>query len=348
MAQLRESKLFVGADGRNRCMLGQFVASTGRNAPRAGKYIFGQPSWARSLITSGTSALAYVDWRCQEFVVAGACSGDQNMLEAAATGDPHMAFAILAGNAPKEATAETHPEARKAHKSCNLGVLYGMGRRALAFQTRKSEMEAAELLDHHRRVFPTYWAWSDRAVTEASLFGHLDLAFGWRVHNGPDTDPPTLMNAPMQGNAGEMMRIAACLGVRAGVQIDTVLHDAFLIEAGASDIHDAVATMRGCMAEASRIVLDGVDCGTDVQLVMPGQRYVDKRGEAVRMWRYVMDQLDEIELKAGLPHLLTFEDPTSSNMRSMVLKYEDPGQSSKSSLFVLDINSYSDGDGHAL
>ena len=50
LAQLRQSKLFVGADHRNRCMLGQFVAATGRNAPKAGEYIFGQPSYLRHLV----------------------------------------------------------------------------------------------------------------------------------------------------------------------------------------------------------------------------------------------------------------------------------------------------------
>jgi DNA polymerase I len=297
LAQLRESKLFVGADSRNRYMLGQFVAATGRNAPNAGKYIFGQPSYMRHLVQAERGrALAYIDWDCQEFVVAAAGSGDPAMLEAAATGDPHMAFAILAGNAPPHATRKTHAEVRKPHKACNLGVLYGMGTRALAFSIRKSEMEARELLNHHRRVFPQYWAWSNRAVTEATLFGYYDLSFGWRVHDGPETDPPTLMNAPMQGNAAEMMRIGACLAYRAGIQIATILHDAFLIEADASNIEDAVRTMRRCMDEASRIVLTGVVVGTSVKLVYPGQRYVDEdRPAAIKMWDRVLRHLDEIE-----------------------------------------------------
>ena len=301
LAQLRESKLFVGADGRNRYMLGQFVAATGRNAPNAGKYIFGQPSYMRHLVQAERGrALAYVDWDCEEFVVAAALSGDPNMLDAAATGDPHMAFAILAGNAPPHATKRTYAETRKPHKACNLGVLYGMGTRALAFQIRRSEMEARELLNHHRRVFPRYWDWSNRAVTEATLFGYYDLSFGWRVHDGPETDPPTLMNAPMQGNAAEMMRIAACLAYQAGVQIATILHDAFLVEAATSDIDDAVDTMLRCMDEASRIVLAGVVVGTSVKLVRPGERYVDEdRPAAIKMWDRVLRLLGAIERGDG-------------------------------------------------
>ena len=50
LSQLRLSDLAIGDDGRNRCMLGQFVASSGRNAPKASQYIFGPSTWLRGLI----------------------------------------------------------------------------------------------------------------------------------------------------------------------------------------------------------------------------------------------------------------------------------------------------------
>ena len=101
-------------------------------------------------------------------------------------------------------------------------------------------MEAQDLLQRHRQVFPKFWAWSEAAVRAATLFGHIDMAFGWRVHDGPDTSPLSLQNAPMQGNGAEMMRLAAIAGVRRGVQIDAVVHDAFLIESDADQLEDAV------------------------------------------------------------------------------------------------------------
>jgi DNA polymerase I len=326
LSQLRLSDLTMGRDGRNRCMLGQFVAKTGRNAPQAGKYIFGPSAWLRGLIQPECGhALAYIDWSQQEFVIAAALSGDQSMLAAIASEDAYLYFAKMANLAPPDATRETHEHVRETCKRCCLGVLYGMGVRALAFRTQKSEAEAKDLMERHRRVFPTFWAWSDRAVREASLIGHIDLAYGWRIHDGPDMGPRSLMNAPMQGNAASMMQIAACLATRARVQVDSVLHDAFLIEADARDIDDAIATMQTAMGRASRAVLDGVEVKTDVKKVVWPNRYMDGRKAAQRMWNTVMGYLDGLEVEPT--DLATYGDPTSPQKARYIATHGDPVQS---------------------
>jgi hypothetical protein len=86
LSQLKLSKLSVGKDGRNRCMLSVFQARTGRNAPSNSKFIFGPAVWLRSLIKPepGTG-LAYIDWSQQEFGIAAKLSEDLNMQEAYTT-----------------------------------------------------------------------------------------------------------------------------------------------------------------------------------------------------------------------------------------------------------------------
>ena len=54
LSQLRLSDLAIGDDGRNRCMIGQFVASSGRNAPKASQYIFGPSTWLAGSDQTGT------------------------------------------------------------------------------------------------------------------------------------------------------------------------------------------------------------------------------------------------------------------------------------------------------
>ena len=154
MAKLRLNSIILGADGRNRCLLGQFVCNTSRNAHQAGRSIFGPSRWLRGLIKPQRGrVLAYLDWKSQEFVIAAALSGDQHMLDAIASGDPYLWFARMSKLAPEWATEETHPQVREVCKRCCLGVLYGMGSRALALRTKKSEFEARDLLDKHRQ-FP--------------------------------------------------------------------------------------------------------------------------------------------------------------------------------------------------
>jgi hypothetical protein len=50
LAKLRLNDLYVGSDGRNRCMLSQFSSITGRNQPSTTKFVFGLSKWLRGLI----------------------------------------------------------------------------------------------------------------------------------------------------------------------------------------------------------------------------------------------------------------------------------------------------------
>jgi DNA polymerase I len=173
LAQLRPNSLAIGADGRNRTMLGQYVATTGRNAPKAGEYIFGPAVWMRDLIRPEPGwALAYIDHAAQELAIAAYCSSDPNMIAAVLSGDPYMYFARMAGLVPEAATKHTHPEIREACKRCMLGVNYGMAAYTLARRIKSTVGEAEDLLKRHRKLFAQFWAWSARSVREATLLGY--------------------------------------------------------------------------------------------------------------------------------------------------------------------------------
>jgi hypothetical protein len=66
-----------------------------------------------------------------------------------------------------------------------------------------------------------------------------------------------------------------------------------MIEAGIDEIDDAVAQARQCMAEASRIVLDGFEVQTDTEIIRYPDRYMDPRG--LRMWELVQQVLEPRE-----------------------------------------------------
>jgi DNA polymerase-1 len=287
LSEMRLNDLAVGHDGRNRTILSAFRAKTSRNQPSNTKFIFGPSVWLRGLIKPPPGhAVAYVDWSNQEVGIAAKLSGDERMIAAYLTGDPYIAFGEQCGKLPQGATKASHPDTRQLLKGCVLGVLFGMEAKTLALNIGQSEIVARDLLRLHRETYRKFWQWSDAAVDFAMLTGSLHTMFGWHVHVGENPNPRSLRNFPMQANAAEMMRIAACLATERGVEVCAPVHDAFLICASIDRIESDVAVMRAAMVEASRAVLDGFEIRTDVHIVRYPDRYMDPRGEV--MWDRVM------------------------------------------------------------
>jgi hypothetical protein len=294
LSEMRLNDLAVGHDGRNRTSLWAFGSLTGRNTPGNTKFIFGPSVWLRSLIKPPPGyAVAYVDWAQQEFGIAAALSGDLAMQAAYRSGDPYLTFGKQAGAIPADATKETHGVQRELFKQCVLGVQYGMEEHGLAARIDRPPIVARELLKAHRQTFAQNWRWSDHLVMYAMKHSLLQSVFGWTVHIGHVANERSLRNFPMQANGAEMMRLAVCLAIERGIVVCCPVHDAFLLMAPLDRIDHDVAVMRECMAEASLIVLDGFELGTDVSITRYPDRYVDKRG--VAMWKKVMHELQIVE-----------------------------------------------------
>ena len=277
--------LAIGPDGRNRTAIKSFGARTGRNQPSNAQFIFGPSRWLRGLIKPAPDmAVAYIDYGQQEFGIAAALSGDDAMAEAYQSGDPYLAFGKQAGAIPPEGTKVTHGGQRALFKACVLAVQYGMGPESLADRIGQSVDMAKRLLRLHRETYPTFWAWSQAAVDRAMLLGELQTVFGWPIHVGPSADPAkganarSLANFPCQAHGAEMLRLACCMLVEAGVGLCAPVHDAVLIEAPTATIDAEVQRARSIMGEASRIVLGGFEIRTDFEVVRYPDRYMDKDG----------------------------------------------------------------------
>ena len=269
-------------DGRNRCLLSTFQARTGRNQPSNAKFIFGPSVWLRGLIKPPPGhGVAYIDWSQQEFGIAAALSGDANMLAAYASGDPYLAFAKQAGAVPQDATKQSHSAQRDQFKACALAVQYGMGPDALAARIGQPPVVARDLLRKHQETYRTFWAWSDAAVDHA--MSQSSLTHGVWVDNPcrRRVQPAFLRNFPMQANGAEMLRLACCLATERGIEVCAPVHDAVLICAPLDRLDADIAGMRAAMAEASRIVLNGFELGTDVAIVRSGSIFGQARRKNV-------------------------------------------------------------------
>jgi DNA polymerase I-like protein with 3'-5' exonuclease and polymerase domains len=286
--------LAVGHDSRNRTLLSVFRARSSRNVPSNARFIFGPSTWLRGLIRPPEGCgLAYVDWSSQEIGIAAALSSDPALIAAYRSGDVYLSFARQAGLAPAEATKASHGAVRELCKAAVLGTNYGIGPETLAGRIGKPVAYARELLQLHRRTYPRFWRWSDAVVDMAMLHGRLFTVFGWPLHVSAQPNPRSFMNYPMQANGAEMMRIACCLATEAGLEVCAPVHDALLLAAPLDRLDEDVARLRACMAEASRVVLDGFEIRTDVETVRWPDRYMDGRG--AEMWSRVMRLLGEAE-----------------------------------------------------
>lgn len=288
VALLRLNDLPVGRDGRNRCLMSPFGTITGRCAPSTSKFIFARPAWMRSLIRPEEGrALAYVDWSSQEYGIGAVLSGDDAMLTDYQNGDPYLGFAKRIGMVPADATKKTHRAERDIVKAVILGTQYGMGERSLAARIGKPVVYARDLLQAHRTTYRKFWEWSDAAVNVALFHGRLWTRYGWQTwarHSKPtakDSGDPnirSLSNFPCQGNAADMLRLAACFIVEGGIMLDATIHDAVLIEAEADDIEGAVEQTCEAMGKASELVLYGFRLRTDCEVIRWPDRYRDERG----------------------------------------------------------------------
>lgn len=296
LSELKLNGLTVGADGRNRAMLSPFRAKTGRNQPSTTKFVFGPSRWFRGLIKPPEGmALAYCDWSSQEIAIAGALSGDELLWEAYASGDPYMAFAIQAGLAPMGATKETHKAVRNRCKQVVLGTNYGMSAHGVAQAAGISVLEAQSLLQRHRETYQKFWCWAEDNKNTGLLGKPLTTPFGWRIQVESGTPKAnTFLNWPMQANGAEMMRFACSFAVQRGIKLCAPIHDALLIEAPIEHIDAEVERLKGCMMEASELVLgDGKICRVDADIIRYPDRFMDEGGS--EMWQTVMNLLENIE-----------------------------------------------------
>jgi len=124
--------------------------------------------------------------------------------------------------------------------------------------------------------------------------------FGWPLHVSREPNERSLRNFPMQANGAEMLRLACCLATERDIRVCMPVHDAILIEADMGKIGEIVEAAQLAMAEASRVVLNGLELRSDVEVIQQNERYSDKRGET--MWNKVMNLLAEAESGASRPY----------------------------------------------
>jgi DNA polymerase family A len=303
--KLRTIKLSVGRDGRNRTVLWPFSSKTSRTQPKASRWIFSPSVWLRFAIKPERGrALAYIDYSSMEFLGAAALSNKHTgaanpMLELYQSGDPHLNFGKIIGYIPQDATRKTPgvEAIRDRLKTMCLGVQYGMQIATLATRLGVSDIEAHEMLLHHRGLFSQYWHWSDDWLQRVLNSGEMRTVYGWQCATGiTEFNERSIRNWPIQSNCADLFRLAYVWGTRRGLTLVAPVHDAVLLEAPEDRIEQDVALMREIMRRASRVIFnptaDGtIELRTDVKIIRYPNRFTDPRG--AELWATVLKLLAE-------------------------------------------------------
>lgn len=316
LGAMRPMALTIGADGYNRFLVSPFRSATFRNQPSNANAIFGCPKWMRPLILAKPGRfVAYLDFVAQETAIAACLSGDEAMWAAYLSGDIYLAFGKSAGLIPPEGTAETYPVERAICKVLVLGVSYGMEAGTMARNAGVHIEIARRLLRLHREAYRTFWAWSNTQVAAAFAGAPLYSPFGMRMWvRGREPRPLSLKNWPMQSSGSDMMRYAAILLTRAGIEVAAPVHDAFLISGPTEQQGKIVETALELMALASERVLGrGRRCRVKAETIaawpesfaVPPE--LDGKGRP-SMWHLVLKHVNELELDRAT-ELQSFNGP---------------------------------------
>ena len=112
---------------------------------------------------------------------------------------------------------EVNSDMRRKAKAINFGIIYGISQYGLAKQIMVSNIEAAEFLNSYFNKFPEIKDYMNETIKFCRKSGYVNNIFGRRSHitgindknfNIRNFQERAAINAPIQGSAAEIMRLA--------------------------------------------------------------------------------------------------------------------------------------------
>jgi len=155
------------------------------------------------------------DYSQIELRIMAHLSGDEGLQKAFSEGlDVHKATAAEVFNVPLDSVTA---DQRRSAKAINFGLIYGMSAFGLAKQLNVGRYEAQQYIDLYFERYPGVQRYMDETRVEASEKGYVETLNGRRLYlpeinarNGMRRQAAerTAINAPMQGTAADIIKIA--------------------------------------------------------------------------------------------------------------------------------------------
>ena len=112
---------------------------------------------------------------------------------------------------------KVNKDQRRKAKAINFGIIYGISQYGLAKQINVSNFEAEEFLNSYFAKFPEIKVYMDQTIKFCRKSGYVNNIFGRKSHfmnindknyNIRNFQERAAINAPIQGSASEIMRLA--------------------------------------------------------------------------------------------------------------------------------------------
>ena len=256
----------VAGDGRVHTSFNQAVAATGRlsssdpnlqNIPirtEQGREI------RKAFIADEGQMLISADYSQVELRILAHISQDESLIETFRRGaDIHRATAAKMFGVSEEEL--THDQ-RRAAKTINFGVLYGMSAFRLSNELNISGAQAKEWIEAYFARYPKIQEYLDKTLAEARATGKVTTLFG-RVRYIPEIHNKSFTvrgnaermatNAPIQGTAADLLKLAMiALEDRLtretrGARMLLTVHDEIVIEAPEASAADVAGIVKETM-----------------------------------------------------------------------------------------------------
>ncbi|PLS29440.1 DNA polymerase I [Bifidobacterium parmae] len=258
------------ADGRIHTTFEQTVAATGRlssvdpnlqNIPN--RNAAGREIRSAFVPGEGYESLMSCDYSQVELRIMAHLSGDEALIEAFRSGaDFHRYVASLVYQLPVD---EITSDQRGHVKAMSYGLAYGLSTYGLSQQLKISPGEAEGLKNKYFATFGKVHDYLESCVAEARRKGYTETMFGRRRYfpglkstsrNVRDAAERAALNAPIQGTAADIMKIAmihADSALRDGglkSRIILQIHDELVVEIAPGEADRATSLVRDAMEHA--------------------------------------------------------------------------------------------------
>ncbi|MCR4589496.1 MAG: DNA polymerase I [Lachnospiraceae bacterium] len=240
---------FINEDGRIRSTFNQTVTATGRissadpNLQNIPVRTAPGREFRKVFVPREGFSFTDADYSQIELRILASLSGDKKLIEAYNEGkDIHAITASQVFNVPLD---EITPDLRRNAKAVNFGIVYGISSFGLSQDLSISRSDAKEYIERYFITYPDVKKYLDNLIADAKEKGYALTYFG-RRRPVPELKSANFMqrsfgervamNAPIQGTAADIIKIAMIKVMRAldekGLKSKLILqvHDELLIE----------------------------------------------------------------------------------------------------------------------